>query len=202
MRVSSQNRMASHPLCVVLALQIPIQSPMSSEPTPPVESVAPVLLAAAAAEAAAQCDTVQTDVPSPQQPSSCFPLADGESPIGRLYKDAVQRVFSFLTPAELAITHSVSQLWRAAHDSERQARWLVTQILPRTIKRLQSELASADQSTQLHAVAEIRLLLSRPKDPPITEVIATPGLLPRLVEILQSPVPQLQVRDSTASSCA
>ena len=103
---------------------------------------------ASANEVAEVCSVVPT-APTPASASSV--LSD-PGPLARLSRDPVQACFKFLSLSDLATTHRVSSVWRAAHDAERTARWIFSQRIPRLIKRLAEELLQDDERFHLAAM--------------------------------------------------
>lgn len=89
-------------------------------------------------------------------------------------------------------------MWRAAHDAERTKRWLFAQQVPRMIKRLAGELQLDDDRIVLSAVRELRTLLSAERSPPIKQVLATKGILERLIVLVQREQPELQFESAWA----
>ena len=120
-------------------------------------------------------------------------------PLSRLPRDPVQICLSFLARDDLATTHRVSRLWRAAHDAERSRRKLFAQQLPRMLQRLTVELHSEDDRVVVAAAKELRELLCL-DSPPIAQVLRTKGVLERLIALLQRDHPTLQ-RESVGGQC-
>jgi hypothetical protein len=62
------------------------------------------------------------------------------------------------------------------------------------LPQLAEQLQSPSEAAQLDAVIVLRTLLSRERNPPVDEVVAIPGLVARLVQLLSSDNRELQVR--------
>ena len=112
-------------------------------------------------------------------------------PLSRLPRDAVQVCFAFLGRDDLATTHRVSRVWRAAHDAERSRRKLFAQQIPRMLQRITVELHSEDDRVVVAAVKELRELLCL-DSAPIAQVLRSKSVLERLITLMQRDHPILQ----------
>ena len=102
--------------------------------------------------AANEATKISSDVPTAPTPASAPSVLSDPGPLARLSRDPVQVCFKFLSLHDLATTHRVSSVWRAAHDAERTKRWIFIQRIPRLIKRLAEELLQDDERFHLAAI--------------------------------------------------
>ena len=141
--------MASAPELATLAAPAAAAAGAGSEvDTAAAVDQSPLLEKAAANEAI----KISSDVPTAPTPASAPSVLSDPGPLARLSRDPVQVCFKFLSLHDLATTHHVSSVWRAAHDAERTARWIFIQRIPRLIKRLAEELLQDAERFHLAAI--------------------------------------------------
>lgn len=131
-------------------------------PAAPAANPTPAVAEAAAAEqsplqmlekaAASESGKSSNESTAATTTASVATVLSDPGPLARLSRDPVQVCFQFLSLGDLATTHRVSSVWRAAHDAERTKRWLFIQRIPRLIKRLAEELLQSDERFHLAAI--------------------------------------------------